>query len=301
MLTLLGVGMAVFRRAFARPKRLDLTTDAWIILFLIAFLMVTDLVAEAARTALDPSPARSGCRPSASLARLAGGSRRGRASGRSTSGAGGGTSLDILIFGNYLPYSKHFHIITSIPNIFFMNLEPMGQLRDGRPRELRALRRLAGRGPDLEVDARRLHLHRVRALPRRVPDRPDGKAARPEDLHRRRARRGVRGHAFDPRREADGRGNGAAPPAAPGPHRGLDLRGHDLGLHDVRRLHDGVPGLHHPGRRQDRRDAPLSRARQGRVPEGGPERLPRHGDQRQPVEHVGRDRANWAKACRSRR
>ena len=36
VLTLLGVALAVFRRAFARPKRLDLTTDAWVILFLIS-------------------------------------------------------------------------------------------------------------------------------------------------------------------------------------------------------------------------------------------------------------------------
>ena len=35
---------------------------------------------------------------------------------------------DLLYFANYLPYSKHFHILASIPNIFFMNLEPMGKL-----------------------------------------------------------------------------------------------------------------------------------------------------------------------------
>ena len=88
---------------------------------------------------------------------------------------------------------------------------------------------------------------------------------------------------------ASGRGNGARGAGAPGPHRRLDLGGHDLGLHDVRLLHDGLPGVHHPGGRQDRRDAPLPRPRQGGVPEGSPERLPRHGDQRQSVEHLGRD------------
>jgi Fe-S oxidoreductase/nitrate reductase gamma subunit len=128
VLTLLGVAMAVFRRAFARPKRLDLTTDAWIILFLIAFLMVTDLVAEAARTALDPSlrtiwepavGAIAGWLAGVSAARLQ----------ALYEWCWWGHLLDILFFGNYLPYSKHFHIITSIPNIFFMNLEPMGKLR----------------------------------------------------------------------------------------------------------------------------------------------------------------------------
>ena len=57
VLTLLGVAMAVFRRLFARPKRLDLSLDAWLILFLIALLMVTDLVAEGARTALSAGTA----------------------------------------------------------------------------------------------------------------------------------------------------------------------------------------------------------------------------------------------------
>ncbi|MGH3644360.1 MAG: hypothetical protein ACRDUX_35680, partial [Mycobacterium sp.] len=34
----------------------------------------------------------------------------------------------ILAFLNLLPLSKHFHIITSVPNVFFRKLEPTGQL-----------------------------------------------------------------------------------------------------------------------------------------------------------------------------
>jgi Fe-S oxidoreductase len=34
----------------------------------------------------------------------------------------------ILVFVNLLPISKHFHIITSVPNVFFRKLEPVGQL-----------------------------------------------------------------------------------------------------------------------------------------------------------------------------
>ena len=34
----------------------------------------------------------------------------------------------VLIFLNILPYSKHFHIITAIPNVFFRSLEPAGKL-----------------------------------------------------------------------------------------------------------------------------------------------------------------------------
>jgi Fe-S oxidoreductase len=34
----------------------------------------------------------------------------------------------ILVFMNLLPLSKHFHILTSVPNVFFRKLEPVGQL-----------------------------------------------------------------------------------------------------------------------------------------------------------------------------
>jgi Fe-S oxidoreductase len=37
-------------------------------------------------------------------------------------------NLVILTFLNLLPISKHFHIITSLPNVFFKKLEPVGQL-----------------------------------------------------------------------------------------------------------------------------------------------------------------------------
>ncbi|MHA2364252.1 MAG: (Fe-S)-binding protein, partial [Candidatus Hodarchaeales archaeon] len=35
----------------------------------------------------------------------------------------------VLIFLTYLPEGKHFHIITSVPNVFFRKLEPKGKLR----------------------------------------------------------------------------------------------------------------------------------------------------------------------------
>jgi Fe-S oxidoreductase/nitrate reductase gamma subunit len=127
VLTLAGVALAVFRRAFARPKRLDLTWDAWLILFLIAFLMVTDLVAEGARTALAPAHAT----PWAPVVSFVAGMLAGAAPATLQAVYEWCWWLhlaDLLFFGNYLPYSKHFHIIVAIPNVFFMNLEPMGRL-----------------------------------------------------------------------------------------------------------------------------------------------------------------------------
>jgi len=127
VLVLIGVAMAVYRRAFAKPARLDLTADAWVILSLIFVLIAADLLAEAAKVALRPelaspwspavraiSRALSGLTP-ATLLRIYG-------------TAWWVHVLDILFFGNYLPYSKHFHIITAVPNVFFMKLDPMGRL-----------------------------------------------------------------------------------------------------------------------------------------------------------------------------
>ncbi|HEV8609478.1 MAG TPA: heterodisulfide reductase-related iron-sulfur binding cluster [Thermoanaerobaculia bacterium] len=127
VLVLIGVAMAVFRRAFARPRRLDLTADAWFILFLIALLIVADLVAEGAKIALAPELATAWSPAVGAIAGMLQGLPR--ASLQRLSDAAWWTHLaDILFFGNYLPYSKHFHIITSIPNVFFMKLEPMGRL-----------------------------------------------------------------------------------------------------------------------------------------------------------------------------
>jgi len=35
----------------------------------------------------------------------------------------------VLAFLNYLPYGKHFHVITALPNVFLKELKPKGQLR----------------------------------------------------------------------------------------------------------------------------------------------------------------------------
>ena len=36
--------------------------------------------------------------------------------------------LIIFFFANYLPYSKHFHVFMSVPNVFLSNLDPLGKL-----------------------------------------------------------------------------------------------------------------------------------------------------------------------------
>jgi len=39
-----------------------------------------------------------------------------------------GHILGIFFFANYLPYSKHFHVFMSVPNVFFSNLNPLGKM-----------------------------------------------------------------------------------------------------------------------------------------------------------------------------
>ncbi|OQB59626.1 MAG: succinate dehydrogenase/fumarate reductase iron-sulfur subunit [Bacteroidetes bacterium ADurb.Bin145] len=36
--------------------------------------------------------------------------------------------LLIFVFANYLPYSKHFHVFMSVPNVFLSRLEPLGKM-----------------------------------------------------------------------------------------------------------------------------------------------------------------------------
>ncbi|WP_256004150.1 4Fe-4S dicluster domain-containing protein [Pedobacter deserti] len=38
--------------------------------------------------------------------------------------------IGILVFLNYLPYSKHFHILFAFPNTYFSNLEPKGEFNN---------------------------------------------------------------------------------------------------------------------------------------------------------------------------
>ena len=127
VLVLVGVAMAVFRRAFARPKRLDLTLDAWVILSLIALLIAADLVSEGAKVALAPQLASLWAPAVAVVAGLLVGAAAGTLDGLYV-GGWWVHLVDIFFFGNYLPYSKHFHILTAVPNVFFMKLDPAGRL-----------------------------------------------------------------------------------------------------------------------------------------------------------------------------
>jgi Fe-S oxidoreductase len=152
--TLAGVVLALARRHVAKKERLDASFDADLILLLIGFLMVTDFAAGAARMALEAARA-----PASLVAGRAGGGALKAAAATSAAlarnalwepltyslsknlssvslsslqaiyfGAWWAHVAAIFVFGNYLPFAKHFHVITALPNLFFAKLDPAGKM-----------------------------------------------------------------------------------------------------------------------------------------------------------------------------
>lgn len=131
-LVIIAVLVAFYRRAIIRPKRLEHAgrsqADAAFILSMILFIMISMLGQNATRMVLDGAQ---------------------RSGGRFLSGAFMPlfTSVApatvqgwfeafwwihigiVLLFLNYLPYSKHLHVLTSIPNVYFSGLKPRGALK----------------------------------------------------------------------------------------------------------------------------------------------------------------------------
>ena len=125
--TFVGVVLALGRRYVVKKERLDPSFDAGFILCLIGFLMVSDLLAGAAKFNLDPHASR--WEPAtAALATLLTGSSPGTLK---TVFAVSWWAHLVAVFGflNYLPFAKHFHVITALPNIFLRKLDAPGKLR----------------------------------------------------------------------------------------------------------------------------------------------------------------------------
>ena len=113
----------------------------------------------------------------------------------------------ILLFLNFLPFGKHFHVITALPNVFCRRLPPRGGAAQARPRVRgRPLRHRHREGPLLEGGPRRLHLHRVRPLPDPLPDLRHRQAAQPQG--------GQPGAPPPPRTRRAGAGGAGRAPAA---------------------------------------------------------------------------------------
>lgn len=130
------VAIVVFliRRLFIHVKRFSgiemkyiSHIDANIALTLILLLMVTLLGMNMAYVAAH-HPDQAGIFPVSSL--LAGliGHLSGSTIHHLHEASWWGHILLIFFFANYLPYSKHFHVFMSVPNVFLSRLEPLGKL-----------------------------------------------------------------------------------------------------------------------------------------------------------------------------
>jgi Fe-S oxidoreductase len=133
----IGIGLAAWQRQFLRPKRFEGSnaTDAWIIYGLVLAVVVTMLLEFAFRLAAQNE--LSAWRPVSSViarAILAAGIRH------DTAQLGSAVAYwlhvaAVLGFLVYIPGSKHRHIFTAAPNIFFRNLRPKGELASAAPGE----------------------------------------------------------------------------------------------------------------------------------------------------------------------
>ncbi len=134
LLVIIGIGMAAFQRFFWRPKRMTLNMDGWIILFFIFWLMVTDIFVNSLEFYLHPDIEAF---DNKELSYLAYGLYQVWDSIGLSHGAAEALNvffwynhlIDFLAFLCYLPYSKHSHVLTVAPQIFFRRSEPTGVLQ----------------------------------------------------------------------------------------------------------------------------------------------------------------------------
>jgi Fe-S oxidoreductase len=158
LLVLVGAAVFVYFRAIRRERRMTLGVEGLVILGIIATMMIADLTYDGASLVLRERFA-SECAGSAGdwcaqakLLMAARGPAEGGIAFHALEPGGsamalafaslGSTTLVVLahagfwthtslvlIFLNILPYTKHFHIITAVPNVLLSDLTPRGRLR----------------------------------------------------------------------------------------------------------------------------------------------------------------------------
>jgi Fe-S oxidoreductase len=158
LLVISGASVFVYFRAIKREKRMTLSGEGLLILGIIVTMMLADLLYDGCALALRERFAQSVCDADAAWCARAGTllAPLGHAAGPgyhvfpdpggsamaqlvaglsvpalvSLAHVGFWThSTLVLVFLNILPYSKHFHIITAIPNVYLGDLTPRGRLR----------------------------------------------------------------------------------------------------------------------------------------------------------------------------
>ncbi len=131
-LVVVSIGIALYRRFISKPKRLDVSGhaqfDATLILMMIFTIMVSMFAQNAVRISMGTDAGNSSRIISSMVA------------GVFSNVSGDGKAIwfhffwwihigFVLGFMNYLPFSKHLHIMASIPNVFLAKNEPRGVLK----------------------------------------------------------------------------------------------------------------------------------------------------------------------------
>jgi len=130
VLVLIALGMAFFRRLILRPERMELTAEALLILTLIAGVIITDVMIEGAKIVKEGASAFPGAYFGQLMAII-----WEKVGVKSEHNAGIAYAVSwwlhagiLLGFLNYLPISKHTHILSAAPNVFMRSLEPKGAI-----------------------------------------------------------------------------------------------------------------------------------------------------------------------------
>ncbi|HEX9437238.1 MAG TPA: 4Fe-4S dicluster domain-containing protein [Candidatus Limnocylindria bacterium] len=126
---LLSIALAVVRRLFFPPPRMHVALDGYLILAGIAFLMLTLLLFETAGLVARVAAQGFTAPPLATLiTRLWPSPFPGESSAVVYGAAWWGHLVGVAAFAAYLPQSKHLHIVTTLPNVFFRSQRPRGAL-----------------------------------------------------------------------------------------------------------------------------------------------------------------------------
>jgi Fe-S oxidoreductase len=128
VIVILALVYAAWRRLVLRPQRLHLSVEALLILLWIGSLMATDLVGDAALFTLHPGDREKGWAwASTALAGLF----AGRPEATVTTwwqAMYWAHAVLVLAFLNFLPFGKHFHVLTALPAVFLRRLTPSAAL-----------------------------------------------------------------------------------------------------------------------------------------------------------------------------
>src|SRR6185503_4276564 len=126
VLVLASIAIALVRRLFFPPPRMHVALDGYVILGMIALLMLTLLVFEGAGLSAGLLEKGYTSPPIANAILRSIFSKN--VAGVVFPVAWWTHVVTVLAFAAYLPQSKHLHIVTTLPNVFFRKQTPRGQL-----------------------------------------------------------------------------------------------------------------------------------------------------------------------------